>query len=86
MNKYTMNDLNGRQYSVEDYLKQRDLFPQHDIVLVGDYLRDITLEELKKYYRTLKGNFYIYEDNDGEIDGKYIVRKALWFMVKEEEL
>ena len=85
MNKLTMNDLNGRQYSVEDYLKQRDLFPQHDIVLVGDYLRDITLEELAKYYRNLKGVFYVHEDNDGEWDGKYIIRKALWFMVKEEE-
>lgn len=85
MNKYTMNELNGRQYSVEDYLKQRDLFPQHDIVLVGDFLRDITIEELKKYYRTLKGSFYIYEEDDGEWEGKRIIRPALWFMVKEEE-
>ena len=85
MNKYTMNELNGRQYSVEDYLKQRDLFPQHDIVLVGDFLRDITLEELEKYYRTLKGSFYIYEEDDGEWEGKRFIRPALWFMVKEEE-
>ena len=85
MKKYTLNDLNGRQFSVEDYLKQRDLFPEHDIVLYGDFISDLTLEELKQFYRNRTGLFYVHEEDDGEWEGKRLIRPALWFMIKEEE-
>ena len=82
--KYTMFDLDGKTYSVEDYLKQRDLFPKHDIVLVNDALRDITLKDLETTYRTLTGTFFVYEEDDGFWGNSRAIIKNLWFMVKEE--
>ena len=90
--KDKMEEVYGKTWTVEKFLQEFNNLPKYiDIKLATRFgNKSISLENLQVLYDKGfiedSGEFWYYEDNDGVFDNRTIIRRLLWFIVKESKL
>lgn len=85
-----MKELDGKMWTIEKFLKEQANISKCDIKLATRFgNKSISLENLQVLYEQGylqdSGEFWYYEDDDGVFDNRTIIRKILWFIVKEKK-
>lgn len=79
-------DLDGRRMKVSDLATIRDRMPKHTKYYIqrkGNVnLNKISLDTLLLEFGKYIGEFSIYDDYDGEWDGRPAYIRELWFVVE----
>lgn len=82
---FTQRELDGKTMKIKDFLSIKSELPRCFIYINdGTSLRKVSEDQLKTHKWSDTGTFYVYEDDDGSFfDISPIIRKELWFVVKE---